>query len=55
MRYKNLIAKREHGAPACGRRPPTPSTTCARTGAPCGPLVGWLTEHVGATTVPRTR
>lgn len=54
MRFKNIIATREHGAPAWLSTPAVVEHVRAdwRT---VRPLVDWLTEHVGATTVPRTR
>ncbi len=54
MRYKNLIAKREHGAPAWAPTPEVVDHVRADWGA-VRPLVDWLTEHVGASTAPRTR
>lgn len=54
MRFKNLIAKRQHGAPTWLSTPEVVEHVRAdwRT---VRPLVDWLTEHVGATTAPRTR
>ncbi|HYN66264.1 MAG TPA: DUF2461 domain-containing protein [Ornithinibacter sp.] len=54
MRFKNLITKREHGAPPWLSTPDVVERVRAdwRT---VRPLVDWLTEHVGATTQPRTR
>lgn len=54
MRFKNLIARHEHGAPGWLSTPQVVDRVRAdwRT---VRPLVEWLTEHVGATTAPRTR
>lgn len=54
MRHKNLIAKREHGAPAWLSTPEVVDHVRADWRA-VRPLVAWLTEHVGASTQPRTR
>ncbi len=54
MRHKNLIAKREHGAPAWVCTPEVVDRVRADWRA-VRPLVGWLTEHVGESTAPRTR
>ena len=51
---KNLIASREHGAPAWLSTPAVVDHVRADWRA-VRPLVDWLTEHVGATTQPRTR
>jgi hypothetical protein len=54
MRFKNLIAQRRHGTPAWLSTPRVVDHVRAewRTAQP---LVRWLTEHVGASTQPRTR
>lgn len=54
MRFKHLIASCEHGAPPWLSTPEVVEHVRAdwRT---VRPLVDWLSEHVGATTVPRTR
>ena len=54
MRFKNLIAKREHGAPAWVSTPGAVDHVRADWRA-VRPLVDWLTEHVGESTAPRTR
>jgi hypothetical protein len=54
MRFKNLIAKREHGAPAWVSTPDAVDHVRADWRA-VRPLVDWLTEHVGESTAPRTR
>jgi uncharacterized protein (TIGR02453 family) len=53
IRFKNLIAKREHGAPPWLSTPEVVDHVRADWAA-VRPLVAWLTEHVGATTAPRT-
>ena len=53
-RFKNLIASREHGAPAWLSTPEVVDHVRADWRA-VRPLVDWLTEHVGATKQPRTR
>jgi uncharacterized protein (TIGR02453 family) len=54
LRHKNLIAKREHGASAWVSTPEVVDQVRADWRA-VRPLVDWLTEHVGASTAPRTR
>ncbi len=54
MRFKNLIASREHGAPAWLSTPEVVEHVRSDWRA-VRPLVDWLTEHVGATTAPRSR
>ena len=54
MRYKHLIAAREHGAPAWVSTPDVVDHVRADWRA-VRPLVDWLTAHVGASTAPRTR
>ncbi|MFL6177712.1 MAG: DUF2461 domain-containing protein [Ornithinibacter sp.] len=54
MRYKNLIALREHGAPAWAPTPEVVDHVRADWRA-VRPLVDWLTAHVGPSTAPRTR
>ena len=54
MRFKNLIAKREHGAPGWASTPEVVDHVRADWRS-VRPLVDWLTEHVGASTAPRTR
>ena len=54
MRFKTLIARREHGAPAWLTTPQAVEHVREDWRA-ARPLVEWLTEHVGATTSPRSR
>ena len=54
MRFKNHIAKREHGAPPWLSTPEAVEHVRADWRA-VRPLVEWLTEHVGASTASRTR
>lgn len=54
MRHRNLLAKREHGAPAWLSTPEVVEHVRTDWRA-VRPLVAWLTEHVGASTQPRTR
>ena len=54
MRFKNLVARREHGAPAWLATPDVVEHVRADWRA-VRPLVEWLTEHVGPTQQPRTR
>ena len=54
MRFKNLIAKREHGAPAWASTPEVVDHVRADWRA-VRPLVDWLTAHVGASTSPQPR
>ena len=54
MRFKSLIASREHGAPAWVSTPEVVEHVRSDWRA-VRPLVDWLTEHVGATTAPRSR
>ena len=54
MRFKSLIATREHGAPAWVSTPEAVEHVRSDWRA-VRPLVDWLTEHVGATTAPRSR
>jgi uncharacterized protein (TIGR02453 family) len=54
LRYKHLIARREHGEPAWASTPDAVAHVRADWRA-VRPLVQWLTEHVGATERPRTR
>jgi uncharacterized protein (TIGR02453 family) len=54
MRFKNLVAMREHGAPPWLSTPDVVEHVRADWRS-VRPLVDWLTEHVGATTAPRTR
>ena len=49
MRFKSLIASREHGAPAWVSTPEVVEHVRSDWRA-VRPLVDWLTEHVGATT-----
>ncbi len=54
MRFKSLVAKREHGCPPWLSTPEV--VTQVRTDwQSVRPLVDWLTEHVGATDHPRRR
>ena len=54
LRFKNLIARREHGEPAWLSTPDLVEHVRADWRA-VRPLVQWLTEHVGATEQPRGR
>ncbi len=54
MRYKHLIALRGHGAPAWAATEGVVDHVRADWRA-VRPLVDWLTEHIGASTAPRTR
>jgi uncharacterized protein (TIGR02453 family) len=54
MRFKNLIAKCEHGAPAWASTPEVVDHV-REDWRSVRPLVDWLTEHVGASSAPRTR
>jgi uncharacterized protein (TIGR02453 family) len=54
MRFKNLVARREHGAPEWLSTPDVVEHVRADWRA-VRPLVEWLTEHVGPTQQPRTR
>ena len=54
MRFKSLIASREHGAPDWVSTPEVVEHVRSDWRA-VRPLVDWLTEHVGATTAPRSR
>jgi len=54
MRFKTLIARREHGAPAWLTTPQAVEHV-REDWRTARPLVEWLTEHVGATTSPRSR
>jgi uncharacterized protein (TIGR02453 family) len=54
MRFKSLVAKRVHGAPAWLSTPEVVDHVRADWRA-VRPLVDWLTEHVGATEQPRGR
>ncbi len=54
MRYKHLIALREHGAPVWAATAEVVDHVRADWRA-VRPLVDWLTEHIGASTAPRTR
>ncbi|MGG5260101.1 DUF2461 domain-containing protein [Phycicoccus avicenniae] len=54
MRHKHLVASRRHGAPAWLDTPEAVEQVRADWRA-VRPLVDWLTEHVGATQVPRRR
>jgi len=54
MRYKHLIGIREHGAPAWASTAGVVDHVRDDWRA-VRPLVDWLTEHVGASTAPRTR
>ncbi len=54
MRFKNLITRREHGAPAWASTPEVVDHVRADWRA-VRPLVDWLTAHVGASTSPQPR